>query len=309
MNYINVLSVFDGMSCGQIALKKAGVKYDKYYASEIDKYAIKTTQKNYPDTIQLGDIQKIDEEILDSLGEIDLLIGGSPCQGFSFAGKMLNFEDVRSKLFFEYVRIKEYIKPKYFLLENVPMKKEHEKVITDFLQVEPLKIDASLVSAHGRTRLYWTNIPFTNDIKKKDITLNDIIDFSVDKGFPEQKFSDSSSCKERMIKATRNGDEKAYSMTATMHKGMAANGITNVFYEIGRDKLLDTETLRSVLSNKKLNNKKYTWRKITPTECEKIQTVPIGYTEGVSNTQRYKMLGNGWTVDVIAHILSGLNSK
>jgi DNA-cytosine methyltransferase len=140
-----------------IALERAGVKVDNYYASEIDKYAITVAQKNYPDTIQLGSV--LDVKGAD-LPKIDLLIGGSPCQGFSFAGKQLNFDDPRSKLFFEFVRLKEELNPKYFLLENVKMKKESQDVISEYLGVEPVEINSALVSAQNRKRLYWTNIPF-----------------------------------------------------------------------------------------------------------------------------------------------------
>jgi DNA (cytosine-5)-methyltransferase 3A len=152
---MNVLSLFDGLSCGQIALNRVGIKYDKYYSSEIDKHAIKVTQHNYPNTIQLGDVTKIKGS---DLPKIDLLFGGSPCQSFSSAGTRTGF-DGKSGLFWEYVRVLDEVKPTYFLLENVVMKKEWEKIITDVLGVEPIKINSSLVSAQNRVRLYWTNIP------------------------------------------------------------------------------------------------------------------------------------------------------
>ena len=136
---MNVLSLFDGMSCGQIALNRLGIKYDKYFASEIDEYAIKVTQHNYPETIQIGDVLNVKGS---DLPKIDLMFGGSPCQGFSFAGKRLNFDDPRSKLFFEFVRLRDELKPKYFLLENVKMKKEHEQVITEHMGVEPIRINS-----------------------------------------------------------------------------------------------------------------------------------------------------------------------
>src|SRR5690606_18870286 len=167
---INVLSLFDGMSCGQIALERAGIKVNNYFASEIDKHAIKVTQHNYPNTIQLGDVTQVKGE---DLPKIDLLIGGSPCQGFSFAGKQLNFEDPRSKLFFEFVRLLKECNPKYFLLENVVMKKEFEQVITEHLGVEPIKINSALVSAQNRERLYWANFPIEQP-KDKGIKLIDI---------------------------------------------------------------------------------------------------------------------------------------
>ena len=170
---MNVLSLFDGMSCGQIALNKLGIKYDNYFASEIDKYAIQVTQKNYPNTKQLGDVTKID---LNSLPKIDLLIGGSPCQRFSFAGKQLNFKDPRSKLFYEFVKAKDKLNPKYFLLENVRMKKECQDIISSYLGCEPIKINSSLVSAQNRVRLYWTNIPDIQQPEDKGITLSDILE-------------------------------------------------------------------------------------------------------------------------------------
>jgi len=169
---ISVLSLFDGMSCGQIALNRAGIKYDKYFASEIDKHAIKVTKTNYPKTIQLGDVRDIKSEYLP---KIDLIIGGSPCQGFSFSGKQLNFDDPRSKLFFEFVRLVKDIKPKYWLLENVVMKKEFETVISEHLGVQPVKINSSLVSAQNRERLYWANFEITQPTDKC-INLIDILE-------------------------------------------------------------------------------------------------------------------------------------
>lgn len=152
---INVLSLFDGMSCGQLALQKLGIKVNSYFAAEIDKHAIQVTQHNFPNTTQLGDVTKV---FAKDLPKIDLLIGGSPCQGFSFAGKQLAFGDPRSRLFFEFVRLKEECNPTYFMLENVRMKKEFEAVITKYMGVEPITINSALVSAQNRVRLYWTNI-------------------------------------------------------------------------------------------------------------------------------------------------------
>ena len=149
---MNVLSLFDGISCGQIALERAGIKYNKYYASEIDKYAIQVTKKNYPDTIHVGDVNNIDFK--EYINKINLLIGGSPCQGFSFIGKQFNFDDPRSKLFFKFAEALNIIKPKYFLLENVRMKKEWVSIISEYLKVEPIHINSYLVSAQSRNRLY-----------------------------------------------------------------------------------------------------------------------------------------------------------
>ncbi|MCU0436689.1 MAG: DNA cytosine methyltransferase [Raineya sp.] len=153
---INVLSLFDGISAGQVALQKAGIKVNKYYASEIDKFAIQITQKNFPNTIQIGNVEHVTRESITE--SIDLIIGGSPCQGFSLAGKRLAFDDPRSKLFFEFVRIVNEFKPKFWLLENVMMAKEHQNIITQYLGIEPVVINSSLVSAQNRKRLYWTNI-------------------------------------------------------------------------------------------------------------------------------------------------------
>lgn len=181
---MNVLSLFDGMSCGQIALNRADIPYSNYYASEIDKYAIKVTQHNYPNTIQLGDVTEVKSS---DLPQIDLLIGGSPCQGFSFAGKQLNFDDPRSKLFFEFVRLLKECKPKFFLLENVKMKKEYQDVISEHLGVEPIEINSALVSAQNRKRLYWTNIPFDKNIEDKGILLKDIVHEKADNRLSEKE--------------------------------------------------------------------------------------------------------------------------
>lgn len=285
-----VLSLFDGMSCGQIALNRAGISYDKYYASEIDKNAIKVTQHNYPNTIQIGSVTDIKGT---DLPKIDLLIGGSPCQGFSFAGKGLNFDDPRSKLFFEFVRLKNETQPKYWLLENVKMKSEHQNVISDILGVKPILINSELVSAQSRERLYWTNIPIAELPTDKGILLKDII---------ENGFID------------RN---KSYCIDANYWKG----GNFTQYYTKARRQLvfkdkaqtiLSTiykENAKSMMQRKKLglvvSDGEYA-RKLTPKECERLQTVPDNYTDCVSDTQRYKMLGNGWTVDVIAHIFESL---
>lgn len=174
---INVLSLFDGISCGQIALERSGIKYDKYFASEIDKYAIQVTQKNYPNTIQLGDIREWEEW---ELPKIDLILAGSPCQGFSFSGKQLNFNDERSKLFFQFVNILKLYNPEYFLLENVRMKKEYENAISGILRVKPIKINSSLVSAQNRSRLYWTNIQGVIIPEDRNVLLREIIEEDYD---------------------------------------------------------------------------------------------------------------------------------
>ena len=277
---MNVLSLFDGMSCGQIALERAGIKYDEYYASEIDKHAIKVAVKNYPNTKHIGDVTKVKGA---ELPKIDLLIGGSPCQGFSFAGKQLNFDDDRSKLFFEFVRLLKECKPKYFLLENVKMKKEYQDVISGYLGCEPIEISSSKFIPHNRKRLYWTNIEVEQP-KQKKWDINDFIDGD---GFATQ-------CKlELNPRRVRFEKVKIFNtLTSGYRKGVSGSS---------RPAVSIRETY--------LHEDQYAHRMLTPTECERLQTVPIGYTDCVSKTQRYKMLGNGWTVDVIAHIFKGLHDK
>ena len=270
MEIKNVLSLFDGMSCGQLALEKANIKYDNYYASEVDKYAMQIAMKNYPKTIQLGDVTKLNTS---SLPTIDLLIGGSPCQSFSNAGTKDGFEG-KSKLFFEFVRILKETKPKYFLLENVKMKKEWVDIITETMGVEPIEISSALVVPQNRKRLYWTNIPNITQLKQVEYNVYDYIE--TDDGFP-------SACG---VKRVFNRKEIFSTLTATYYKGIRGSGRPAVSLKEGF--LDDTREYH---------------RMLTPTECEGIQDVPRNYTEGVSKTQRYKMLGNGWTIGVIAHIL------
>jgi len=301
---MNVLSLFDGMSCGQIALNKAGIKVDKYFASEIDQHAIKVTQANFPDTIQLGDVQNVTAE---KVGKIDLLIGGSPCQGFSFAGKNLNFEDPRSKLFFEYVRLLKELKPKYFLLENVRMKKESQDIISECLGVEPIAINSNLVSAQNRFRLYWTNIPNVTAPNDKGIILSDILE-SGDTDREKSHCIDANYFKGGNLKSYFEKNRRQLVFTGGALRGRYISqdpAKTQQQLEIrfdGKSNALNT-VRRTTLA---VDLESLTYRKLTPLECERLQTVPEGYTDHVSNTQRYRMLGNGWTVDVIKHILGGI---
>lgn len=309
---MKVLSLFDGMSCAQIALNKIGIKPEIYFSSEIDKFAIKVTQANYPETVQLGDIRKIKAS---ELPKIDLLIGGSPCQGFSFAGKQLNFQDPRSKLFFEFVRILKEVKPKYFLLENVKMKKEHEKVISEILGVDPIFINSALVSAQNRKRLYWSNIPGIKQPEDKKIFLKNIIENGVtekDKSYcMDANYWKGGNLKSYFEKHRRQlifqpvcTPERGRRLDPTGSKRDDKNGIVVRGYEVKPDG--KTCALTTVLKDNYITQD-YKIRKLTPVECERLQTVPDNYTNHVSNTQRYKMLGNGFTVDVIKHILSFCN--
>ena len=306
---INVLSLFDGMSCGRIALERAGIKVNNYFASEIDKYAIKVTKHNYPNTKHISDVTKVKGA---DLPNIDLLIGGSPCQGFSFAGKQLNFDDPRSKLFFEFVRLLKEIKPKYFLLENVKMKKEYQEVISKHLGCEPIEINSALVSGQNRRRLYWTNVPNIEQPKDKGILLKDVLESSVDeKYFYSEKaisYLDRNKINKRF--ANYSDGEKANCLTAVFSKSLPYN----VYVDQKKSYCLTSNygNMACINYNKGqgqivFDNK--TIRRLTPTECERLQTVPDGYTSIVSDTQRYRMLGNGWTVDVIAHIFNQMAAQ
>jgi len=479
------------MSCGRVALQRAGIKVNNYFASEIDKYAIQVAMKNFPTTIQLGDITKVSVEVLDAKdisdlsdkiprrellhwldkklfvatlfgaqvsskereasenttipsyskirlyekyddgnisylefdgsggerkkhdkrsedifkytiwgdgdgqqkqkakgegfegvnwqedeprnegkierggeetiskprsekngkclwengelkevgkvskitcifgefflkGEVGIAISGSPCQGFSFAGKQLNFEDPRSKLFFEYVRLLKECKPKYFLLENVKMKKEYQDVISGHLGVEPVEIDSEIISAGYRKRLYWTNIPFNKTIQRKEISILDILEYP-----STHALNVSSSMREGgVIERRCLISDKALTLTATGPSVKAATLIActigsssdRVFRQTKKFGCLTASMFkgvraagRPIVGTPEIVGKhidlvlKSDYRMLTPVECERIQTLEDNYTSGVSNTQRYKMLGNGWTVDVIAHILRGIN--
>lgn len=430
---INVLSLFDGMSCGQIALERCGIKVNNYFASEIDKYSIAVTQYNYSNTIQLGDIRKIKYEnnILYSeknkydIDKIDLIIGGSPCQGFSFSGKRLNFEDERSKLFFEFYRLLKECNPSYFLLENVMMDKKSEHTITNYLDTIPIKINSSLVSAQSRKRLYWTNISKIYQPKNKKIILKDIIEegiierdksYCIDANYYKgtnlehylkkkrrqiifsNKLHQVGSLKDKNMLGNRVYDINGKGKTFTIgDSGLYAISLVGRHIENGKRKdikgskttqmlettfseksntlstvqkdslLLLTNNCKNTNLEKKLNkpdklfnlgpykqattvlsikgkgmclcsqgggiagmscnlilqhiNKEkddFYIRKLTPIECERLQTVPDNYTkygkfennkiDEISKTQRYKMLGNGWTVDVIVHIFNHLKN-
>lgn len=399
---MNVLSLFDGISCGQLALKKAGIKVDKYFACEIDKHAIKVTQQNFPDTVQLGDVCQV---FAKDLPQIDLIIGGSPCQGFSFAGKQLAFDDPRSVLFFEFVRLLKQCKPKYFLLENVKMTKQSENVISKYLDIAPIEINSNLVSAQNRKRLYWTNIGAKPDglfgfqkcmieqPKDRGILLADILQDDV----PEKYFlsdkalaylnKDSGNWSDRLSSVNYSNESKAKAIVANYCKGVPYNvlciasrgrketcltpkrtdygksitkdyesgkvkekrkniqqleprtdGKTNCLTSVQKDNLVlivpedtkkgyaeikegqcfdaeqpNSKTRRGrkmanksnclLTQNQFMQFKQGKIRRLTPVECERLQTVPDGYTACVSDTQRYKALGNGWTVDIISHIL------
>ena len=374
---MNVLSLFDGMSCGQLALERANVSVDNYFACEIDKYAMQIANKNFPNTIQLGDVSEVIVPNIVDQADIDLLLCGSPCQGFSFAGKQLAFDDPRSKLFFEFIRIMNDLKPRYVLLENVRMKKEFEDVITEHMGFPPQLRNSSVASAQNRWRNYWFGVLINGKYEQiiippmedKGLVLKDILQTDHDE--PPVPIN------ERNARHHKNPNQKALCTTATMYKGAGNNGMTivdrlmpvgeaeeyahynyratkEVYHMDGKaptlltmqggnrepkvatyspkggrivNRRLDANGVRKdyqmdlplepqveIRSDNKTNClttvqkdnvvvEGMTWRKLTPVECERLQTLPDNYTEGVSKTQRYKMIGNGWTVDVIAHIL------
>ena len=328
---MKVLSLFDWIACWYEALLRAWIKVDAYYASEIDKYAIQIAQKNHPDIIQIWDVCNVKGE---DYQDIDLLIWGSPCQWFSIAWKMLNFNDPRSKLFFEFLRLKEEIKPKYFLLENVKMKKEFRDKISELLWVEPILIDSSLLSAQHRERYYWTNIPWIQQPQDKGLLLKDVLQDNVDeKYYLSDKMKSFFIANEKKQRELWNWfrfnvsewEKKASSVTTRAWGRMDDNFIADrnikriggMYWQVTRWGVYDDKGIAPTITasmwmwgwhipmvEKQVITNDIRIRKLTPIECERLQTLPDNYTEWVSDTQRYKMLWNWWTVDVIAHIFS-----
>jgi len=329
-----------------------GIKVDNYYASEIDKYAMQVSAANYPDIIQVGDVTELDTS---TLPKIDLIMGGSPCQGFSVAGKGLAFNDPRSALFFEFVRCVKELNPKYFLLENVRMKKEYLDIISEQMGVEPIMINSALVSAQNRVRYYWTNISGIEQPEQRGIVLRDILENDAEEpmysniygGFGEKKprehFDKSVTIRansgggsipnvklkdfDKNLEKMTTKEGKAYALTASYNGAVAWNSIEKKQRSMipcsnkavgklpEKSQTIKAQYYKSSKANFErkgtfhatgVQSKDLTWRKLTPVECERLQTVPDNYTNYVSNTQRYKMLGNGWTIEVITHILKNI---
>jgi len=287
---INVLSLFDGISCGQVALERANIKVEKYYASETNIHSVKVAFKNYPNTIQLGDVRKIRTT---DLPKIDLLIGGSPCQDLSSAktnGEGLEGEN--SRLFYDFVRILKELNPRYFLLENVKMKKEWQDIISNLLGVQPIEINSNLVSAQNRIRLYWTNIPVYNQPKNKGILIKDITFDNNYKIFTDERIDRTRKFTKNYIKWDLSGKQ----------------------YWSQQDRAYFEEGKMCTLPKANPSNKLNIWlggneyRRCHPIEAERLQTLPDNYTNGVGLTdaKRLSLIGDGWTVDVITHILKNI---
>jgi site-specific DNA-cytosine methylase len=276
---MNVLSLFDGISCGQVALNRAGVPYDRYFSSEIDRNAIKITQSNYPNTRQMGDITKLKSSMLP---RICLLMGGSPCQSFSPAISSNTGFDGKSKLFFEFIRLLDECDPKYFFLENVVMKKEWRDIITRYMGVEPIEVNSRYFCAQDRPRLYWTNIPFKVIFQNNETVLGDILESNVPaKYFYNESFEYvNQGAVEALLHI--NGHDILKRVNSKNEKCQCLTAVCG-----GNQQ-------KKVIDNGRV-------RKLTPVEYERLQTLPDNYTAAVSDSARYKAIGNGWTVDVIAH--------
>lgn len=304
---MKVLSLFDGISCGMVALERAGIPVERYVAYEIDKNAIKISQKNHPQIEHCGDVTTADFTQYEG---VDLLIGGSPCQGFSSSGKGLNFDDPRSRLFFEYVRAKQQARPQYFLLENVNMKKEWRDIITKYVGVEPIEINSSLVSAQNRTRLYWTNIPNVTVPTDKGICLESILDnveFMSPAAVRGRRLNKAAILGRRL---DEKGHRKDYDKTVPIIQCLEVRKTnadkSNCVTTVDKDNVLTPLPPGRYPDAFKKN---LPFRYYTTREYERLQTLPDGYTDGCSETAARKAIGNAWTVDVIAHIFTGLKDK
>jgi DNA (cytosine-5)-methyltransferase 3A len=301
MDGIKVLSLFDGISCGQIALERAGIKVNSYFASEIKKHAIITTQARYPSTIQLGDITKISyrDGVLYTnngnfnVGTIDLLLGGSPCQNFSIARISNGFirdglDGDKSKLFYEYLRLKKEITPKHFLLENVRMKKESKEQLDDYLGVDGMLIDSDTISYQKRPRIYWTDIPNLTIPTNKNIN------------FQNHKDNNHDYCKQFKVNKTPSRERM-------WNKGQSTSSMRSSCANITKsDKIYCVTCDQDRAPNSGLIEFEDFCRYLTTRELEIAQTLPVGYTNGLSIRQAQDVIGDGWTVDVIVHILKNL---
>ena len=297
---MNILSLFDGIAVAKQALKRAGINPTKYYASEVDTSAIKVAMLNHSDIIQLGDVTKIKGK---ELSDIDLLIGGSPCTNLSSMGKMEGLAGEQSKLFFEYLRLLNEVKPKYFLLENVAsMRMEERNKISAFMGVEPIMINSSLVSAQCRKRLYWTNIPGICQPKDKKIRLQDIIT----NGFADREKSHA--LLTNPLPATEVGLNR-YLFKCTGQIVFKEKYFAELDKQTKAERFTNMQKLRLLDKQKNKAYKNGVFRRIMVNEAEALQTLPKDYTAGIADSNRYKVLGNSFTCDVIAHILQKLHQE
>jgi len=311
---MKVLSLFDGISCARVALERAGFEVEKYYASETDKYAIQIAQKNYPDTIQLGDVKNITKEMV---GEVDLIIGGSPCQDLSVAkNNRKGLQGERSSLFYEFVRLVKEVHPKWWILENVNSMSEASKttitkVLGENLNMSmywtPKMIDAALVSAQSRKRLFWTNIPSIKQPKDKEIILQDILE--ADEAVTEKSYTIPSTYYKENVKSLLQRKKKGLYVVRVGKLNEKAGQGDRVYSTIGKSCTLSANGGGRGAKTGLYETKPKQARKLTAIECERLQCLPDHYTEGVSNTQRLKTLGNAFNVDVVAHILSHLQEQ
>jgi DNA-cytosine methyltransferase len=291
-----IFSAFDGAGMGHQALKEICFPIDKYFASEIDKNAINVAMSNHPKTIQLGDIKKIKGE---DLPKIDLLMGGSPCQGFSFSGKQLNFNDPRSKLFFEFVRLIKECKPKYFLLENVSMKQEYQDVISQHLGVQPVKLNSSLTSAQNRLRLYWANFDITTP-SDQNIKLKEILE--------SNEMPNKASIIGRRLNS--EGKREDYNKSIPITQCLEVRGANGS--DINKSNCLTTVSKDTVLTDMPIGrhldafNMKDRWRNYTKVERCRLMNLPDNYCDSVTLNQTVKITGNGWEVGMLKHIFSCL---
>ena len=324
---ITVLSCFDGISCGMVVLEQLGFKVKKYYASEIDKYTTQISEKNYPEIIRLGDINNWKEWNID-WSEIDLIMGGSPCQSFSFAGNQLQFEDPRGQLFFVFNDIINKAKQNNpnvkFFMENVKMNKDSQNVISEHLGVEPILINSALVSAQNRNRLYWFNWECPDQPKDRGIYLKDILQPAeeVKGNFYLSSNDDLSSNITKLLKEELKNSkyrdnfkweiDKNRRILVMRPDGLKIQRIGRICIEHISDLLNKSECLNTIQQQRIIlrgNSNIFSdvmYRKLTPIECERLQTLPDNYTEGVSNSQRYKALGNCWNIETIKHIMKHL---
>ncbi len=314
----NVLSLCDGMAGGLTALKRAGVPVREYYASEIDPYAKQIANKNHPEIHQLGDLTHWRTW---RLPPIDLIISGPPCQGFSSCGRKLNWDDPRSLVFLEAIQALRYLKPRYFLFENVAsMDAPVQTELNGLLGVKAIELDAALISAQNRNRLYWTNIPYPGDPEDKHLCLADILEDEVDfKYYVALENVVGPRAIKYLLAAIRSTSQKARTLTSTGAR--CSSGSSSTVVKINRQrrpKHHQNKASTLLVSGKSGGNHSSMdllllsddrVRRLTPVECERLQTLPDNYTKGVSDTQRYKMIGNGWTIAAIEHLLRNLPTQ